>query len=111
MCTDAWALTLRTTTAGVYVVTVKLADGTTNAVTCTVPGTCTSSDASARASIDAIGLELVEGRSSSTFAVAVSRDGAPILARTFAPSYAPYTPNGPDCPPMCAGASDVVDLP
>ena len=39
VCGDRWNVTLRTTTPGAYAVTVKLADGTTSSLTCTLPGT------------------------------------------------------------------------
>ena len=111
-CTDGWNATLRTTTSGAYTVAVKLADGTTSTVTCVLPGTaCTSSDAGTHATIDAAGIELVAVRASATFSITVSRDGATVLTKTFTPTYAPYYPNGRDCPPMCAGASDAVDVP
>ena len=111
-CKDAWKVTLRTTTPGAYAVVVKLADGTTSTLSCLLPGAaCSGGDTNASATVDTSGIELIAQRSSASFAVTVSRDGKPVFAQTFTPSYAPYYPNGSDCPPMCAGASDVADVP
>ena len=112
ICGDSWNATLRTTAPGVYGATLRFADGATSQVTCTLPGTtCTSSDAGVHASVDAAGIELGAVRASSSFTLTLARDGVVVLTKTFVPTYAPYHPNGGDCPPTCAAASDALDVP
>ncbi len=40
-----------------------------------------------------------------TIEVTLSAGAAEVLSDTYAPIYEASTPNGPDCPPLCRGAS------
>lgn len=46
-----------------------------------------------------------------TVELTISRGGAPLLARTFTPTYVQSQPNGEGCPPVCKSASATLTLP
>ncbi|MCC6646003.1 MAG: hypothetical protein IT374_10585 [Polyangiaceae bacterium] len=121
-CVDGFSVTVTSSgawPAGEYVVKV-VADGVTTTCSATLPLTQSSTSVCSGPGVQ-VGLSgsllPASQQSISTVslsstpkavAIEITRDGASIGARTYAPSYVTSRPNGPECEPICTNASDTL---
>lgn len=120
-CEDGLAVRVTPTAgwpAGAYTFTIE-ADGETTActgalplpacgtaaITCDKPGVqIGESGCALEPSAHAFG-DITFTSSPASVSVAVERDGEPVGAQSWTPSYRTVQPNGPSCPPTCSNAS------
>lgn len=118
-CTDGFTLRLvadgEELPAGVYEVSIEL-DGEASEcafevrMVCDGGGPCVvNEDCNATYSDDEASI-LYEGAPSSV-SYSVTRDGLQLASASVEPEYASVQPNGPDCPPTCMQATEVVSIP
>jgi hypothetical protein len=125
-CTDGLTISFEKTSAtwepGMYSVDID-ADG--KKITCTTqiplvgssPSSC--NDASVLLGVSGSALpeaqhalsDLIFKNTPAKVTVTMSRDGAMVITKDFAPTYKKSQPNGPGCEPICNNASDSLQVP
>lgn len=110
-CGDGWTLTVQATTAATYSVAVTFG-GATTTLSCVVPGgPCTGGDDRVHGTVGASGITVGTSHSPASVTLVVTRGNDAPVMHAFTPSYGPSYPNGTDCSPTCAVATDTLAVP